>query len=538
MHQMRCMEALGRWNELNAFSKKAFSELAPNVEPERKQKMSIIAARGSWAVGDWETMDWYVQQINENSQDGSFLRAVLALRKEQYADALAYISKVRDMSDAELTAMASESYERAYGAMTLVQQLTELEEAIEYNMWPERRARIAVVWSRRLQGCRQNVEHWQRLLLVRSLVLSMKEMRPLWIKFSSLCRRQGKLTMSHRILTSLLGLGHNNENIKLHEVGSLPMDKPSLVLAICKQLWIEKHEILACNTLEALVMQLERDKTMVKMSPELSHLAAKCCLKLGEWYDVISSTRTSQQPLVAVGVPPSVNPVMMGVASLMIGTNHPLTPTPPVVSPPTHNQAVKFYSTATSYDPNWYKAWHRLASAYFNSAIYQPKTEASHSLIDAQCFYCSTMSIAKSRHLASYFKVLYMPIPSPVVQPVPAPVLTPLGTSVGFAPLSPVNGKTPVDMMLAPQMPISPSVGVAVTGQNTIFFAVQAVKCFVKAITLAEGSRLEDTLRFLTLWFKHGDHVEVFENIRESLKILPVEMWLEVRISLFFTMQP
>lgn len=75
--------------------------------------------------------------------------------------------QVRDMCDTELTAMASESYERAYGAMTLVQQLTELEEAIEYKMWPDRRIRIAVVWSRRLQGCRPNIEQWQRLLLVK-----------------------------------------------------------------------------------------------------------------------------------------------------------------------------------------------------------------------------------------------------------------------------------------------------------------------------------------------------------------------------------
>ncbi|VDK70997.1 unnamed protein product [Anisakis simplex] len=120
--------------------------------------------------GDWDRMEWYVQQINENSQDGSFLRAVVALRKEQYRDALTFVDKVRDMSDAELTAMASESYERAYGAMTLVQQLTELEEAIEYKMWPERRTRIGVVWSRRLQGCRQEIEHWTKLLLVRLVI--------------------------------------------------------------------------------------------------------------------------------------------------------------------------------------------------------------------------------------------------------------------------------------------------------------------------------------------------------------------------------
>lgn len=38
------------------------------------------------------------------------------------------------MYDSELTAMASESYERAYGAMVCVQQLAELEEAMEFKV--------------------------------------------------------------------------------------------------------------------------------------------------------------------------------------------------------------------------------------------------------------------------------------------------------------------------------------------------------------------------------------------------------------------
>lgn len=98
------------------------------------------------------------------------------------------------MFDSELTAMAAESYERAYGAIVLVQQLTELEEAIEFKMMPERRTRIAVLWSRRLQGCRKDIEQWQRILIVRSLVLTQNELRPLWIKFSAMCRKQGRLT--------------------------------------------------------------------------------------------------------------------------------------------------------------------------------------------------------------------------------------------------------------------------------------------------------------------------------------------------------
>ncbi|MFH4981854.1 hypothetical protein AB6A40_008563 [Gnathostoma spinigerum] len=403
------------------------------------------------------------------------------------------------MFDPELTAMASESYERAYGAMVLVQQLTELEEAIEFKIWPERRPRIAVVWSRRLQGCRQHIEEWQRLLLVRSLVLSMSEMRPTWIKFSSLCRRQGKLKMSKRILTRLLGVPPDSV---LSQIQSLPMDKPSLVLATCKQMWNEKQELQACTTLEALVSQMDRDKPKIKQNPESSRLAAKCCLKLGEWHEHLSSTITSHTPLVGAGVTPTpMNPVMLGVANRMVGTTLAGLPTPASVLPSpsalpipaNHSPTMKYYSAATNYDPTWFKAWHKLASAYFNAAMYQPKPEA----------------------LISPNQAVLAPLPSPISY-------GQMSSSIASKPQDP--------SLLSPQSMVvpSPSINVAVAGQNTIFFAVQAVRCFLKAITLAEGSRLEDTLRFLSLWFRHGDHLEVFETIRDSLRALPVEMWLEV----------
>lgn len=68
--------------------------------------------------------------------------------------------------------------------------------------------------------------------------------------------------MSRQILTNLLGLKRNEE---LHKVQNLPMDKPSLVLAVCKQYWAEKRTELACSTLEALVTHLEVDKVCFLM---------------------------------------------------------------------------------------------------------------------------------------------------------------------------------------------------------------------------------------------------------------------------------
>lgn len=61
------------------------------------------------------------------------------------------IDSARDLLDTELTAMAGESYQRAYGAMVSVQMLAELEEVVQYKLVPERQPTIRKMWWDRLQ---------------------------------------------------------------------------------------------------------------------------------------------------------------------------------------------------------------------------------------------------------------------------------------------------------------------------------------------------------------------------------------------------
>ncbi|KJH40190.1 hypothetical protein DICVIV_13872, partial [Dictyocaulus viviparus] len=60
-----------------------------------------------------------------------------------------------------------------------------------------------------------------------------------------------------------------------------------------------------------------------------------------------------------------------------------------------------------------------------------------------------------------------------------------------------------------------------------INYAVSAVKCFTRALQLAPGSRLEDTLRLLQLWFDYGEYNEVYQQLSENMKGLAIETWLE-----------
>jgi phosphatidylinositol kinase/protein kinase (PI-3 family) len=56
-----------------------------------------------------------------------------------------------------------------------------------------KRSLIRQVWRGRLKGVQRNVEVWQALLSVRTLVLPMHEDTHTWLKFASLCRKSGRV---------------------------------------------------------------------------------------------------------------------------------------------------------------------------------------------------------------------------------------------------------------------------------------------------------------------------------------------------------
>ena len=54
-------------------------------------------------------------------------------------------------------------------------------------------ALIRDMWRGRLRGVQRNVEVWQALLSVRSLVLPMHHDTHTWLKLASLCRKAGRI---------------------------------------------------------------------------------------------------------------------------------------------------------------------------------------------------------------------------------------------------------------------------------------------------------------------------------------------------------
>lgn len=59
-----------------------------------------------------------------------------------------------------------------------------------------RRELLEEMWRGRLRGAQKNVEVWQALLSVRSLVLPLHQDSHTWLKFASLARKSGRFRLA------------------------------------------------------------------------------------------------------------------------------------------------------------------------------------------------------------------------------------------------------------------------------------------------------------------------------------------------------
>ncbi|KAF5280820.1 hypothetical protein FQR65_LT14927 [Abscondita terminalis] len=319
--QMRCLEALGEWKSLREIVENRFSGLTDS----NKQKAGTLAAASAWGLHDWTSMERYVNVIPRDTQDGAYYRAILAIHREQYDEAQQYIDMTRDLLDTELTAMAGESYQRAYGAMVVVQMLAEMEEVIQYKVVPERRPSLCTMWWQRLQAGQRLAEDWQRIIQVHSLVLTPQEDMHTWLKYASLCRKSGSLMLSHKTLVMLLGYDPS-----LHPEQTLPCNQPQVTFAYTKHLWMSGKKQEAYMQLSNFLCEYNRQTD----SEDVTHdgrrrLLARCYLKLGEWQESLEGVKEKSIPLI-----------------------------------------LKCFQQATEHDHLWYKAWHSWAYMNFETVLF------------------------------------------------------------------------------------------------------------------------------------------------------------------------
>lgn len=128
---------------------------------------------------------------------------------------------------------------------------------------------------------------------------------------------------------------------------------------------------------------------------------AKCCLKLGEWQEAIASSTNSQVTLVSGSSSSDAatsaikrDDILKGFLAVARSSFSTEETKLECLSQQAKTTPMENFTKATSYDPTWYKAWHKLASTYFNLAMYPAKSEV---ILDLGIFlgdsrFCSTFA--------------------------------------------------------------------------------------------------------------------------------------------------
>ena len=351
MGQMRSYHALSDWDNLSNLASRKWNNASPNL----RKMIAPLAAGSAWGLGQWDKIQTYIDAMKPMTPDREFFSAVLCIHDNNFEDAENHIFNARDLLVTEMSALISESYNRAYNVVVRSQLITELEEIIAYKKTPqnsETRIFLKETWNKRLLGCQRNVDVWQRILKLRSLVIKPKQDMHIWIKFANLCRKNNKLNLAEKALNSL-----SDEILGPHIIPSKAT--PSVVYAQLKYLWACGSKQEALRYLIGFTSKMAHDlgldpSNMIAQTvnsnatissayiEDYTKLLARCFLKQGEWRIALQSNWRIDNPDAILGS----------------------------------------YLLATHFDGNWYKAWHNWALANFEviSAISAKRKAAEQAL--------------------------------------------------------------------------------------------------------------------------------------------------------------
>ncbi|RYH28611.1 DUF3385 domain-containing protein [archaeon] len=136
--RMKCLESLGKWEEVLKICEENLDNLRFESEANKTNKhtkAAVIGARAAWSLNEWLVMDSCVSQLPPDNVDGSFLKAVLAVHTENFAESRRLLEQTRRHLDTSISSLMTESYGRAYMPLIMAQQCSELEEITEYKLF-------------------------------------------------------------------------------------------------------------------------------------------------------------------------------------------------------------------------------------------------------------------------------------------------------------------------------------------------------------------------------------------------------------------
>ncbi|KAJ7085298.1 FAT domain-containing protein [Mycena epipterygia] len=293
-------ERFGRWQEVLV----VYDE-EPEADPggRRSSRSGLCAACMHWA----SRSSWHRRSTSgcrtRRGLDGQlyrdhalglahrfFYRVILSVHHNQFFKALTHILKAWELLHPELTAFGGAGYARSYNVLVRAQMLSELEKVVMYKQYadqPEKQQMMRNTWMKRLgsKGCQPNVEVWQRVLQVRTLIINPEDDPIPFIKFANLCRKSDHMALAEKTINLLL------VPYRLQHLGEYNHMKasPNVVYAQLKYMWarggslaeLRQFTISLAKDLHA--ESLDHAQRAGQRLNELSKLLAWCYFKQGEW---------------------------------------------------------------------------------------------------------------------------------------------------------------------------------------------------------------------------------------------------------------
>lgn len=139
--RMRCLKAMGEWEKLYDLSLQTW-------EQDEKSRVFIapMGASAAWNLRKWKFLKDCVNLFEEDVET-TYYRTIIAIQEGQFKEANEFISKNRKLLDIELGSLVRKSYICAYDSIVKVQQLSEMEEIVEYKLNENKRPLIRATWG-------------------------------------------------------------------------------------------------------------------------------------------------------------------------------------------------------------------------------------------------------------------------------------------------------------------------------------------------------------------------------------------------------
>ena len=498
MGRMRCMKELQQWERLAALGSNTF---LTTDDVSFRTSIAPLVSAAVHQLRCWDLLEPYLPYLNENSFDGSYYRALYALHMDDSVQAQQYIDRACECVDGQLSGLLGESYTRAYGSIVRLQQCTELSEMIAYkSASDDRKAAMRRMWSARLMGARRSVGVWSELLSVRALVMTPKDDVGLWLEYATLARKSGKLALSLKVLTALVGF--EPTLLVSQPPAPLPTSLPQLTYACLKHLYAAGHQRSAFNRLSELLnsdtMTAEESRPGEKESKD--KLRSRCYLKLGTWQmelmgDELSVTNFMSYEATSVLSSPALSSMRRereddAVMQRNAAYN--------AVLP----QVLNYFHAATVCDPTSFAAWHQYAM--LNFTVVQRNKQRQAQLSQRSSMYNSAASSTLHSKRGSIITLSGAERGRGV---------GPSSAASSFANSAAVSGSGGSHKLLDIHHHIVP----AMTG----FFRSIWLQKF------GDNSR-QDVLRVLQLWFEYGARKEVEQAMIAGINSINIDTWLAV----------